>query len=123
MDSDLRSPAIEVYGRDGTIQMLGDDWDPKGYELKAKGATAWQIFDGSHALDEEEGEWAWMDGLRHLVDCIRAGRRPLITPEHAYHVMEIMTTMELVARDGHARELTSSFAPLDFAADEGATTA
>ena len=28
-----RSPAIEVYGREGTIQLLGDDWAPEGWEL------------------------------------------------------------------------------------------
>jgi predicted dehydrogenase len=28
-----RTPALEVYGTAGTIQMLGDDWDPDGYEM------------------------------------------------------------------------------------------
>ena len=28
-----RTPAVELYGSEGTIQMLGDDWHPKGYEL------------------------------------------------------------------------------------------
>ena len=28
-----RNPALEVYGTTGAIQMLGDDWDPDGYEL------------------------------------------------------------------------------------------
>ena len=28
-----RTPAIEIYGSKGTIQMMGDDWDPEGYEL------------------------------------------------------------------------------------------
>ena len=28
-----RSPAIELYGSDGVLQLLGDDWAPDGYEL------------------------------------------------------------------------------------------
>ena len=28
-----RSPAIELYGTDGVVQMLGDDWAPEGFEL------------------------------------------------------------------------------------------
>ncbi len=28
-----RSPAIELYGADGVLQLLGDDWAPEGYEL------------------------------------------------------------------------------------------
>ncbi len=28
-----RSPAFELYGTQGTIQMLGDDWTPEGYEI------------------------------------------------------------------------------------------
>ena len=28
-----RSPAVEVYGSEGTMQMLGDDWAPEGWEL------------------------------------------------------------------------------------------
>src|SRR5262245_59807747 len=28
-----RSPAIEAYGTEGTIQLLGEDWAPEGWEL------------------------------------------------------------------------------------------
>jgi predicted dehydrogenase len=36
-----RGPAIELYGTTGTIQMLGDDWAPDGYELWQNDAGAW----------------------------------------------------------------------------------
>ena len=38
----------------------------------------------------EESDWPWTDGLRHMVECIRKNTRPLVTPEHGYHVLEIM---------------------------------
>lgn len=100
-----RNPAIEIYGSTGTIQMLGDDWDPDGYELWQNAAGAWQLF------KETDPEWSWTDGLPHLVECIRNGSRPLVTPEHAAHVLEIMLAAQESARQGHVVELETSFTP------------
>jgi predicted dehydrogenase len=100
-----RTPAFEIYGTDGTVQMLGDDWDPDGFELWRNSAGCWQVF------KETEPDWSWTDGLRHLVDCIRDGTRPLITPEHACHVLEIMLKAQQSARDGRALDLETTFTP------------
>ena len=40
-----RSPALEIYGSQGTVQMMGDDWNPTGYELWRNDVGAWQIHD------------------------------------------------------------------------------
>jgi predicted dehydrogenase len=102
-----RSPAIELYGSTGTIQMLGDDGAPRGYELWQNDVGSWMIF------DEADPAWPWTDGLRHLVECIRGGRRPVITPEHAYHVLEILVRAKESAKDGRARPLESAFEPVE----------
>lgn len=104
-----RCPAIEIYGSEGVIQMLGDDWDPEGYELWQNKVGAWQLF------EETDPNWPWTDGLRHLVECIRQGTRPIITPEHGYHVLEIMLKAQQAGRDGQAREIESTFTPASFA--------
>ena len=39
-----RSPAIELYGSDGVLQLLGDDWAPEGYELWRNAHGAWELF-------------------------------------------------------------------------------
>jgi predicted dehydrogenase len=98
-----RCPAIELYGTTGTIQMLGDDWDPEGYELWQNHVGAWQVF------GETDPAWPWVDGLRHLVKCIHTGARPLVTPEQAYHVLEIMLKAEAAGRDGRVRDIESTF--------------
>jgi predicted dehydrogenase len=103
-----RCPAIELYGSDGTIQMLGDDWDPNGYELWQNEVGAWQIH------SETAPDWPWTDGLRHLVECIRDNARPIITPEHGYHVLEIMLKAQEAGRDGRARTVESTFVPPSF---------
>jgi predicted dehydrogenase len=103
-----RSPAIEIYGSEGTIQMLGDDWDPDGYELWENKVGAWQIY------EETDPNWPWTDGLRHMVECIQSGTRPIITPEHGYHALEIMIKAQEAGRDGQARRIESTFTPPSF---------
>jgi predicted dehydrogenase len=103
-----RCPAVEIYGSEGTLQMLGDDWAPRGYELWQNGMGCWQLF------NETAPAWPWTDGLRHMIECINDGSVPLIQPEHAYHVLEIMLKAEAAGRDGQARVIESSFTPPGF---------
>ena len=98
-----RGPALELYGTTGTIQMLGDDWDPDGYELWQNDAACWQCY------KETDPDWPWTDGLAHTVECIRTGTAPLVTPEHAYHVLEIMLRAQESGRDGVAKAVQSRF--------------
>jgi predicted dehydrogenase len=103
-----RSPALEVYGTTGTIQMAGDDWDPDGYELWQNDLGAWQIF------KETTPDWPWSDGLRHLVECLVRDERPLVTIEHALHVLEIMLGAQQSGREGRTVAIKSSFSPQQF---------
>jgi predicted dehydrogenase len=112
-----RSPALEVYGTDGTLQMLGDDWAPDGYELWHNPAGCWQVY------KEPAPGWPWADGLRHLVECIRTGAAPLVTAEHARHVLEVMLLAQESGRDGVARPVRSRFAPPDLPGPEPAEPA
>ncbi len=98
-----RSPALELYGSTGTMQLLGNDFKPNGYELWLNRVGAWQSF------DETAPTWWWTDGLRHLVECIQTGTAPIVTPEHAYHVLEIMIKAQLAGREGCAYRVESTF--------------
>jgi predicted dehydrogenase len=104
-----RTTAIEIYGSKGTIQMMGDDWDPEGYELWQNEVGAWKIY------EESDPNWPWTDGLRHLVECIQTGQAPIIRPEHGYHVLEVMLKAQEAGRDGQARMIESTFTPPSFA--------
>lgn len=103
-----RGPSIELYGTEGTLQMLGYDWGPQGYELWKNDVGAWQVY------GNPDRKWPWTDGLRHLVDCIQHGGDPAITPEHGYHVLEIMTRAKEAARDGSRKAIESVFTPPQF---------
>jgi predicted dehydrogenase len=98
-----RSPAVELYGTEGTVQLLGDDWAPEGWELWRNADACWRI------MPETDPHWRWTDGLRHLVDCVERGTTPINRPEHALHALEIMLAAQAAGRDGQARRITSAF--------------
>jgi len=98
-----RSPAIEVYGSEGTVQLLGDDWAPEGWELWRNADGVWRVY------PEADPHWQWTEGLRHLVDSVESGRPTVTRPEHAYHALEIMLAAQAAGRDGQARSIASDF--------------
>jgi predicted dehydrogenase len=101
-------PGLEIYGTDGVLYMDGEDWAPRGYRLWENSKGCWQDF-------EDTSSWPWSDGIRHFVDCIESGTAPLVTPEHAYHVLEIMLKSMESGDTGRAIEIESTFTPPTFA--------
>ena len=107
-------PGIEVYGTEGTVQMLSDDWDPHGYKL-------WRNKDGHWQDHTARARWQWTDGVRDLIQAVQEGRKPVNAPEHAYHVLEIMVKSMESGRTGQALPIISSFVPPRFDQVDGRT--
>ena len=103
-----RSPAIELYGTDGVLQLMGDDWAPQGFEQYRNDAGVWEVF------PEMDPTWPWTDGLRHLVDCIESGVPTVTRPEHAYHALEVMLAATQSTQEGRFVEIESTFPDLDY---------
>lgn len=103
-----RSPAIELYGGTGVLQMLGDDWAPEGFEQWDNDRGSWEV------VPESDPQWPWTDGLRHLVDCVERGVPAVTRPEHAYHALEVMLAAKQSATEGRVIEIESDFPDLDY---------
>lgn len=103
-----RSPAVELYGTDGVLQLLGDDWAPEGFEQWRNSHGAWEIF------PETDPTWPWTDGLRHLVDSIERGLPTVTRPEHAYHALEVMLAAMRSGKEGRVIEIESGFPSIDY---------
>ena len=103
-----RPPAIELYGQDGVLQMMGDDWAPEGFEQWRNESGVWEV------VPEIQPGWAWTEGAAHLVECIETGRRPVTLPEHAYHALEVMLGAQESGRTGRAIDIASDFPDLDY---------
>ena len=110
-----RSPAIELYGTDGVLQMLGDDWAPEGFEQWRNAAGVWEVH------PEAAPQWSWTAGLDHLVACIERGVAPVMAPEHALHALEVVLAAKQSAGEGRAVEIESGFPAPDYSSfpDEG----
>ena len=103
-----RSPAIELYGTDGVLQLLGDDWAPQGFERWTREREVWELH------EESEPQWPWTVGLRHLVECVAAGTRPVNQPEHALHSVEVMLAAQTSAREARFVSIESGFPAIDY---------
>jgi predicted dehydrogenase len=98
----LRTPAFELFGSDGTIQMLGADWEPAGFDLWRNEIGAWEL------VSEADPGWNYAAGLRHLVEHLVDGAPLAVPPELALHVLEVMLMAAEAGRDGMARTLTTT---------------
>jgi hypothetical protein len=49
-----------------------------------------------------------------MVECIEKGERPIITPEHGYHCLEIILKAMESGCDGQAKRIESTFTPPAF---------
>jgi len=78
-----RRPGLELYGTEGTANLLGDDWDPRGFEIWRNEAGRWEEY------EPIEGTWHWADGLRELVMSLIEGRAPLADLTHDIHLLEV----------------------------------
>jgi predicted dehydrogenase len=95
---------IELCGTAGAIQWLGFDWAPAGIEVRTLALPGWQ----TRATDQQG--YTWQCGGSYLARCLATGEQPLMTPEHAYHTLEIMVGAFESARTGRRVDLRSSFA-------------
>lgn len=102
-----RRPALELYGTEGTANLLGDDWDPRGYQLYRAGDRAWREVD---ALDPT---WLWTDGLRELVEALREARDPVANLEQDLHLLDVLDAARRSAAGRAAVALTSRFEQVD----------
>ncbi len=100
-------PGLELYGTTGTINLLGETWEPRGFEMWRNSEESWRRF------PETEPNWPWTAGLDHLVECIREKKKPAITVEHARHLVEVMLAAHRAARTRTAVAIRSTFPTLD----------
>jgi predicted dehydrogenase len=100
-----RAPQLELYGLQGTIALdLLDVAAP--VELLRAGA-GWE-----RVALPRTGRAAGPDhllGVAHLVDCIEQQRRPVLSVEHALHVVEIIEAGARSAAEGRTLALETTF--------------
>ena len=103
-----RSPAIELYGATGSMNMLGHDWAPEGWEQWRNEANCWESFIETHP------NWHWTYGFEHLIDQLERGNVTITRPEQAYHVTEVMLAAMQSSAEGRVIDIDSEFPQPDY---------
>jgi predicted dehydrogenase len=102
-----RRPALELYGTEGTANLLGDDWDPQGIELFRESSGRWEL------IEPEDTTWLWSDGLREAVSAVRSGRPPLAEPALDVHLIELISVARSAASEGRSQATETRFPSFD----------
>ncbi len=102
-----RRPALELYGTDGTANLLGDDWDPRGFDVWRNEVGRWEEY------EPVESTWLWADGLREVVMALRDGRPPLTDPLHDLHLIDVIEAVRRAVKERATVPVASRFGPLD----------
>jgi predicted dehydrogenase len=104
-----RCPQVELHGLQGSIAL--DPIDVASpVEVLRKG-QGWQTvmppFPGNQGNGRQSGPDHHL-GIEHLVDCIQQDRQPLLSIEHALHVVEIMEKAAQSAVEGRTLALSAT---------------
>lgn len=95
---------VRIIGTHGFMGLVGYDWAPQGVDI----ATHDQPQIARQATDAQG--YAWPRGAALAAQCLAIGRELLTTPEHALHVLEIISAARASSASGRRIALASTFA-------------
>ena len=102
---DSLAPPLELYGLQGTIA-LDPIYVHKPIDVLRAGA------DWEKVVLPQTGRVRGPDhhlGIEHLVDCLQTKTKPVLSIDHALHVVEILEQAAASSREGRTMTITSTF--------------
>ncbi len=109
-----KAPSLELHGTEGSLSIRLETW------YDSNGPTDFFLRDGGPL-----GVEGWLNdvfppdpspftnliasGVPHFVGCIGGTEKPVLTADHATHVLEIILKVTRSASEGRAVELTTTF--------------
>jgi predicted dehydrogenase len=94
---------ISIVGSHGFLGLVGYDWEPLGVDFATKESPKME----RRATDAQG--YVWQQGAVLAAECLATGKELLVTPEHALHVLEIITAARKSSATGKRINLTSTF--------------
>ena len=94
---------VSLVGTEGFMGLVGYDWEPQGVDV----ATRAQPRVARVATDAKG--YVWQQGAALAAESLATGRELRVTPEHALHVLEIITAARESQEAGRRVALTSTF--------------
>ena len=94
---------IQVITTQGALAMGGYDWAPTNVTLYSADNSGGAV----RCADQED--YTWYSGAAYVAACLANGRQPLLTAEHAVHVLEVMLAVGRAAETGSRVPIESTF--------------
>ena len=94
---------ISIVGSHGFLGLVGYDWAPLGVDFASRDEPKLE----RHVKDAQG--YVWQQGAALAAECLVTGKELLATPEHALHVLEIITAARESSATGKRVALTSTF--------------
>lgn len=94
---------ISIVGSKGFMGLVGYDWEPLGVDIATHDSRKLK-----REVTDAKG-YTWQQGAALAAECLVTGKELLVTPEHALHVLEIITAARESSATGRRVELTSRF--------------
>ena len=94
---------IQVIGTQGAMTMGGYDWAPTNVMINAPTPGEWKIG------NQDQASYQWYGGARYIIECLAQGEEPMLTGEHAVHVLDVMLAALKSAETGTRVEVETSF--------------
>ena len=94
---------IQITGSHGYMGLVGYDWEPLGVDLATHDKPS-----RTRHQPSAEG-YIWQQGAALAAESLSTGRRLLVSPEQALHVLEIITAARKSQATGRRIPLTSTF--------------
>jgi len=116
-----QGPRCEIYGSKGVINLAATADEPPyqvfrdepEHELRGW-LTPERVYRGrlnppGRRTESSDVGWSFANGVAHFVGVIERQEKPIMTPEHARHVLEIMLKSYEAAREGRTLDLVTTF--------------
>lgn len=94
---------VEVCGTEGSVTLLGHDWAPLGVDVCSARGAKWE-----RRAQDPEG-YGWWRGATTVAQALINGTEPLLSAEHALHVLEVMLAAKESARTGRRVPIRTTF--------------
>jgi predicted dehydrogenase len=101
-----KAPQLELFGLKGTIALNIIDCAAPIDMLQTDKGWEWQVVEAPH---ERAGGPDHILGVQHLIECLQAGKTPVLSIAHAAHVIEILDAAATSSATGNAVTINSTF--------------
>lgn len=102
-DGSSEDYTIDVFGHEGTMHLVGYDWEPKGVDVSNKEQRKVKRY----ATDP--GKYKWQFGASYIAECLATDTPIIIRAEHGLHVLEVMNACLESGKSGRRVKVNSQF--------------